>query len=93
LVVVVVTDEIFDRIVWEKLFKFLVKLTGQRLVVHQDKRRFLHARDDIGHCKRLAGTGDAQQCLMSTTFQDAGRQGVDGPVLIPARLEWSFELK
>ena len=64
LVVIVVADEIFHRVVGEKLFELLIELTCQRLVMDQHQRRLLHLRDHIGHGKGLAGTGHTEQRLV-----------------------------
>jgi hypothetical protein len=46
LVVVVVGDEVLDRVVGQKLAHLGVELRGQRLVVGDDQRRLLHLLDD-----------------------------------------------
>ena len=93
LVVVVVADEILDRIVREELLELLVELPGERLVVHQDQRGLLHPRDHIGHRKGLTGPRHAEEGLMFATFLEAGLQGINGRALVPGGLVWSFELK
>ena len=47
LVVVVVGDEVLDRVVREELAELAIELRRQRLVVRQHQRRPLHARDDV----------------------------------------------
>ena len=93
LVVIVVTDEILHRIVGEELFKFLIELTGQRLVMDQHQGGLLHLRHHVGHGKGLTGSGDAQQRLMLSASRNPGHQLVDGLTLISAGLEGGFELK
>ena len=44
LVVVVVGDEVLDRVVGEEALELAVELGGQRLVRRQDQRRALRAR-------------------------------------------------
>jgi hypothetical protein len=47
LVVVVVGDEVLDRVVGQKLAHLGVELGGQRLVVRHDQRRLLHLLDEL----------------------------------------------
>src|SRR5690606_13964733 len=54
LIVVVVADEVFDRVLREEALELAVELGGQRLVVRQDQRWPLRPRDDVGHRERLA---------------------------------------
>ena len=63
LVVIVVADEVFDRILREKVAELAVQLRRQRLVGREDDGRPAHARDDVGHGVGLARTGHAQQGL------------------------------
>ena len=58
LVIVVVADEILDRIVGKKALEFAVELGGEGLVVRDDQRRHLQLLDDIGHGKGLAAPRD-----------------------------------
>ena len=64
LVVVVVGDEVLDRIVREEAFELVIKLRRQRLVVRQNERRTVDLVDELGHREGLAGAGDAQQHLV-----------------------------
>ena len=63
LVVVVIGDEIFDRVVGEEALELAVELRGQRLVRRQDQRRALRRLDHLGHGEGLARAGDAEQHL------------------------------
>ena len=63
LVVVVVRDEVLDRVVREELAELGVELRGERLVRREHQRRPAGARDDVGHRERLARAGDAEQRL------------------------------
>ncbi len=64
LVVVVVADEVLDRVVREEGLELAVQLRRQRLVRRHHDRRLLHLLDDVGDGEGLAGTGDAQQRLV-----------------------------
>ena len=61
LVVVVVGDEVLDRVVGQQLAELVGQLGGQRLVRRHDQRRPLHLLDQPGRRRRLAGAGGAEQ--------------------------------
>ena len=61
LVVVVVGDEVLDRVVREVGPELVAQLRGERLVVGDDQRRALHGLDRRRHRHRLAGAGRAEQ--------------------------------
>ena len=65
LVVVVVGDEVLDRVVREELAELVAELGGERLVVRDHERRLLDLLDDPGHRRRLAGAGRAEQRLVA----------------------------
>ena len=74
LVIVVVGDEIFYRIIGEKAAHLGTDLAGQRLIRLQNQRRAIAPGDDVRHRKRLAGAGDAQQRLGVVALMDALHQ-------------------
>ena len=61
LVVVVVRDEVLDRVVGQQLAQLVGQLGGQRLVGRHHERRALHPLDEPGRGGRLAGAGGAEQ--------------------------------
>ncbi|MNS73539.1 hypothetical protein D3C72_1069820 [compost metagenome] len=63
LVVVVVADEVLDRVLREKVAELAVQLRRQGLVRGEDDGGPAHARDDVGHGVGLARAGHAQQGL------------------------------
>ncbi len=63
LVVVVVGDEILDRVVGKERLELAVELRGQRLVGREDQRRALRLLDHLRHREGLARAGDAEQHL------------------------------
>ncbi len=65
LVVVVVGDEVLDRVVGEEALELAVELGRQRLVGRQDQRRALGALDHLRHGEGLARAGDAEQHLVA----------------------------
>ena len=71
LVVVVIADEIADRVVGKEFLEFLVKLGGQRLVVADDQRRAIDSGDGVGHRERFARAGDAHERLKFAASLDA----------------------
>ena len=87
LVVVVVGDEIFDRIVREEPLELLIELGGERLVVRHHQRRPVGARDGLGHREGLARARHAEQHLVLVAALEALRQLGDRPRLIAAELE------
>ena len=85
LVVVVVTDEVFDRVVGEELLELVEELRGERLVMGEDERGAVELGDDLGHGEGLAGAGDAEQHLIFFAGADALNQLRDGSGLIALR--------
>ena len=63
LVVVVVGDEVLDRVVGEELAELVAELRGKRLVVGDHQRGPLHLLDHPGHREGLAGAGRPEQRL------------------------------
>ena len=59
LVVIVVANEIFDRVMWEKLFELLVELARQGFIVDQDQRGLLYLFNHVGHREGLSGPCDS----------------------------------
>ena len=63
LVVVVVRDEVLDRVLGEELAELVAELGGERLVVGDHERRPLDLLDGERHRRGLARAGDAEQRL------------------------------
>ena len=74
LVVVVVRDEVLDRVVRHELAELVGELRGESLVVRQDERRALHLLDEPRGRRRLAGTGSAEQHDVGLARVDALRE-------------------
>ena len=85
LVVVVVGDEIFHRVVGEKLLELGAQLGSQGLIVGQHQGGPLDLLNDLGHGKGLARTGDAQQGLLVQAHLDTLGQGLNGLRLVTRR--------
>ena len=82
LVVIEVTDEIFDRVVGKEAFELGVKLRGQCFVVRNDQRRFADVFDDVRDGERLARPRHTEQRLMLGARQNPLGQLRDGLRLI-----------
>jgi hypothetical protein len=85
LVVVVVGNEILDRVLGKELAEFRVQLRRQRLVRRQHQRRPAQPRDDIGHGVGLARAGDAEQSLEREAVVEALGQQADRLGLVSRR--------
>ncbi len=79
LVVVVVGDEVLDRIIWEESPELVTQLRSQRLVVSDHERRALHRLDRGRHCHRLAGPRRAQQRLKALVHAQPPRPSPRSP--------------
>ena len=70
LVVVVVGDEVLDRVPGQELAELVAELRGERLVVGDHERRLLHLLGDPRHRRRLPGAGGAEQRLVAVAADD-----------------------
>ena len=77
LVVVVVGDEVLDRVLGEELAQLGVELRGERLVRREDERRPAEARDHVRHRVGLARAGHAEQRLEGEPVAHAFGELVD----------------
>ena len=93
MVVVVIGNEVFDRVVREEFLELRVELRGERLVVGQNQRRPIDLLDDVGHREGLAGAGDAEQCLVPIAGVQPFDQLVDRLGLVSGRLDIGDDLK
>ena len=85
LVVVVVTDEIFHRILGEELAKLAVKLCCQRFVGRKHNGRTPQTRNHVGHGEGLARAGHAEQGLEHFTVFHTTHQLADSLRLVTGR--------
>ena len=93
LVIVVVADEVLDRVVGEEPLEFAVQLGGQRLVGRQDDRGTLRLLDNLGHGEGLARPRGPQQHLVALSGADARHQFGDGRGLVARRFKFAFQCK
>ena len=91
--VVVVADEVLDRVIGEELAELLVELRGQGLVVRHHQGRLADRLDHLGRSERLARSGGAQQDLVLQPALHPVDQRPDGGRLIAGRLEWRVDLE
>ena len=93
LVIVVVGDEILDRVVGEEALELAIELRGQRLVGREDQSRALGRLDHLGHGEGLARAGDAEQHLVALAGANALDQLLDRLRLVALRLEFGHDAK
>ena len=91
LVVVVIGDEVFDRVLREEALHLAVELGGERLVRREDDRRTAGIGDDMRHREGLARAGDPQQHLVALAAVDPLAQLVDRLRLVAGGLELGGE--
>ncbi len=77
LVIVVVGNEVLDRVLREELPELAVQLRGQGLVGRQHEGRPLHGLDHVGDGVSLARPGDAEQRLVGEPRLESLDQAAD----------------
>ena len=82
LIVIVIGNEIFYRIIREKFPKFGAKLRRQGLVMGQHQRRSVQFFNNRCHGEGFAGTGNTQKRLFPKTPVDTVYQSLNGLGLI-----------
>ena len=85
LVVVVVGDEVLDRVRGEELAELVAELGCERLVVRDHERRSLQLLDQPRHRRGLAGPGGTEQGLEPVARLERRRQLGDRLRLIAGR--------
>ena len=91
LVVVVIGDEILDRVVREEALELAIELGGQRLVGREHQRRALRRLDHLRHGEGLARAGDAEQHLVALMRVHLRHQLGDGRRLVALGLELGLD--
>ncbi len=86
LVVVVIGDEVLDRVVREEGLELAVELGREGLVVRDDEGGTLYGLDDLGHRVGLARAGDALEGLPFEAFLDAASEQLDSLGLVSGGL-------
>ena len=77
LVVVVVRDEVLDRVLGEELAELVAQLRCEGLVVRDHERRALEARDHVRDGERLAGAGRPEERREAISSLDARYELID----------------
>ena len=85
LVVVVVGDEVLDRVLREELAELVAELRGERLVVGDHERGPLELLHHPGHRRRLARPGRAEQRLAAVSGPQRRGELGDGLGLVAGR--------
>ncbi len=93
LVVIVVGDEVLDRVVGEELLELAVELGGQGFVGGEHEGGAVAAGDHLRHGEGLAGAGHPEQDLVPVAAQHPFRELVDGARLIAPRLEFRYQFE
>ena len=88
LIVVVVAHVVLHGVLWEEALHLFVELCCQCLVVREDERGACYVLYDVGHGKRLARPGDAEQHLCAVAAQHAVGELSDGLWLVACGLVW-----
>ena len=91
LVIIVIGDEIFHRIIGEEGFELAVKLGGESLVVGEDQGGALGGLDDLGHCEGLACARRAEENLIPLALLEALDEFRDGGDLIAGGGIFAFD--
>ena len=93
LIVIVVGDEVFHRVLRKKLLHLPVELRRQGFVVRNNQRWLLNLLDDLRHGERLSGTGDPHQGLVPIPGQNAVHNMIHRLGLIPGEVEIGMHFK
>ena len=93
LVVVVIGDEILDRVLREERLELAVELGGEGLVGGKHQGRTLRRLDHLGHRVGLARAGDAEQHLVALLRVDRLDQLGDRLRLVALRLKLGDDLE
>ena len=93
LVVVVVGDEVLDRVAGEEFAHLAVELGREGLVGREHQGRPLNGANDVGDGEGLSGPGHPEQGLVREAVSEAVHQGGDGRPLVARRPEIGFELE
>ncbi len=91
LIVVIVRDEILDRIVREEAFELPIELRRQRLVGRKDQCRTLCLRNQLRHGEGLTRTRNTQQNLRIIAILKTGFQIRNRCRLVPFGLKFGFQ--
>ena len=86
LVIIVIADKIPHRVIREKRFKLIVKLSRKGFIMSEHQSRFLHLFYDVGNGISFSGTRYSEQSLGAWAGSQALDQFFDGLGLVSRRL-------
>ena len=93
LVIVIVADEVFDRVIGKKSLELAIELRRECLVGGKNDRRALRLFNDFGHGVGLACACGAEQNLFTLSISHALAQFFDRGGLIPGRRKFGHHFK
>ena len=95
LVIIIIGNEIFHRIMRKKAFEFAVELRGERLVGRKDQSGAVCFRDDLGGGEGFSGSRNTEQNLIALTALNAFDKFGNCVRLVSCRLilGYDFEAK
>ena len=93
LIVVVVADEVADRVVRKELPELGIELGRQGLVVRHHQRGLAMLGDDVRHGERLARPGNSQKRLIGSSLTQPLDQLLDRLGLVASGLKRTDKLK
>jgi hypothetical protein len=93
LVVIVVADEVLDRVLRKEAFHLAVELRGERFVVRDDERRHAQPRDRVRDREGLPRARDAEKRLEFLAGLDVGDEARDRLGLITRRQVLRLEIE
>ena len=93
LVVIVVGNEVFHRILGEKCTQLCAELGGEGLVVSKNQGGSIQVGNNVCHSKGFTRTGNTEKCLRPLACENALCQSLDRLWLIARRLVIADKLK
>ena len=93
MVIIIIGDKIFHRIVGEQRLHLTIKLGRQGFVRGEDQGRSLDLADDMRGGERLARSGDAKQHLVALAILDSLDKFLDGGWLVTSGREFGLQVE
>lgn len=91
--IIVITDEVFNRVLREKITKFTIQLCRKCFVMGDDEDRALNAPYDIRHREGFSRTGDTQERGESLSLLEPLGNLINSLRLITPEFERTFKEK
>ena len=93
LIIVIITNEILNRVVGKEAFELTIKLGRQRFVRRKDDRGASRLFNHFCHGECFAGACCAKQHLIAVAVQHTSRQFFDGGGLVACGFKSGVELE